>query len=105
MAELQTERAATLRAQYHSQTAKIPWRELQVHYAGGNVVGVSSDLDLVDVAVQLGLDNTQAFEAWIAQGAVQAVRDEQALAWIERDAQVWAVVAAPWILVQERGVG
>ncbi|MEI6545293.1 MAG: DUF2288 family protein [Methylococcales bacterium] len=28
------------------------------------------------------------------------VSDQQALAWLEVDADVWAVVVKPWILVQ-----
>ena len=49
---------------------------------------------------ELGLDNTAQFEAWIAGGEVAPVSDAQALAWYEADAELWAVVAAPWVLVQ-----
>ena len=52
-------REALLRSEYHGQTARIPWHDLQTHYARGNVVMVSPALDLVEVAVQLGMDNSQ----------------------------------------------
>ena len=54
------------------------------------------------MAVQLGLDNTDQFQAWIAAGQVAPVGDEQALAWYERNQELWAVVAPPWVLVQQR---
>ena len=96
------ERAAVLRREFLSQTARIPWQELQPHFAHGSVVRVSSALDLVEVAVQLGMDNTAQFQAWIDAGEIAPVSDTEAGRWIEQNATLWAVVAAPWILVQDR---
>lgn len=101
MADPAEERAALLRHEYHSQTAQIPWHELQTYYARGSVVCVEPGLDLVEVAVQLGLDNTAQFEQWISEGSVAGVSEHQALAWYEGNTALWAVVAAPWVLVQE----
>lgn len=95
-------REARLRREYHGQTAQIPWQDLQTHYARGSVISVSPELDLVEVAVQLGLDNTIAFQGWIDAGAVSPVSEGQALSWFDSGAVLWAVVAAPWVLVQER---
>ena len=91
-----------LRREYHGQTARIRWHELQTYYAAGNVVQVGSEQDLIEVAVQLGLDNTAQFEQWIAAGEVAPVTDEQALTWYDNNTELWAVVAAPWVLVQQR---
>lgn len=102
MAETKTEREDLLRQEYHSQTSRIPWHELQTYYAQGSVVVVAPELDLVEVAVQLGLDNTDCFQRWIETAEVAAVSDEQALLWHEASAKLWAVVAAPWVLVQQR---
>jgi hypothetical protein len=52
--------------------------------------------------VQLGLDNTSQFEQWIADKEVGPVTDEQARQWFEANQELWAVVAAPWVLVQQR---
>lgn len=103
MPEGDAAREELLRGEYHSQTARIPWTELQAHFARGNVIDVAAELDLVDVAVQLGMDNTRAFQDWIDNGAVSPVSEEQALRWFESGAVLWAVVAAPWVLVQEPG--
>lgn len=88
-----------LRGEFHAQTARIGWAELQTHYARGLVVEAAG-VDLVEVALQLTRDNTAQFESWIADGAVTRVDDARALEFFEKEAMVWAVVAAPWVLVQ-----
>jgi hypothetical protein len=90
-----------LRADFHAQTARIAFTELQRYFAGGRLVRVAGSLDLVDVAVALAEDDRDRFEAWIASGTVAGVSDEQARRWLEDDASLWAVVAQPWVLVQE----
>ena len=102
MAEPGTEREALLRQEYLSQTSRICWHELQTYYAHGSVVSVAPGLNLVDVAVQLGLDNANCFQSWIESGEVAAVSDQQALDWYQSNEELWAVVAAPWVLVQQR---
>lgn len=102
MAELDNDRETLLRQEYHGQTARINWHDLQTYYAHGSVISVGADLNLVEVAVQLGLDNTDQFQQWIADKKIVAVADEQALAWYEVNQELWAVVAAPWVLVQLR---
>lgn len=101
MAEVGGERAQLLRAQYHGQTARIRWHELQAAFARGNVIDVAAGLDLVEVAVQLGLDNAAQFERWISAGSVAPLSDDQALAWYDANQELWAVVAPPWVLVQQ----
>ena len=101
MAEPEESREDLLRREYLGQTARIPWRDLQTHYARGSVVLVAPGLDLVEVAVQLGLDNTTRFQQWIDGGQVSAASDELARRWFEDERELWAVVAAPWVLVQE----
>ena len=101
MADGVEERRERLFAEYLGSTGRIPWQNLQTHYAAGSLVYVVAELDLVEVAVQLGLDNTVAFEQWIAAGSVAPVTDEQAMLWYETGKELWAVVAAPWVLVQD----
>lgn len=97
-----SDREALLRREFLGQTARIPWRDLQTYYAHGAVIRVGPDLDLVEVAVQLGLDNKARFETWTGAGQVAPVSEAEALAWFEVEATLWAVVAAPWVLVQQR---
>ena len=82
------------------ETAQIAWRELQYFFARGVVVYVSDKLDLVDVATQVAEDNKDAIEQWMQIGQIAKVTNEQAKAWHNTNAAVWAVVVKPWVLVQ-----
>jgi hypothetical protein len=88
-------------AKLNLETSRIGWHDLQTYYARGHVVRVSSDLDLLDVAAELAADNKAQFERWMAAEQVGEVPAEVARAWYERHAQLWAVVVAPWVLVQD----
>ena len=95
-----SDRETLLLEEYHKQTARIQWHDLQTYYAGGSVIRIGASLDLVNVAVQLGMDNIDQFQQWIAEGAIAPVAESEALAWYESNQQLWAVVASPWVLVQ-----
>ncbi|GAB4117394.1 MAG: DUF2288 family protein [Sideroxydans sp.] len=89
------------RAQLNLETAQIGWRELQPYFARGATLLVGADLDLVEVAYQVSRDNATQVAQWMEAGQISRVSDQQALAWYEADAVVWAVVARPYVLVQE----
>lgn len=89
------------RAQLNLETAQIAWRELQRYFANGATITVGPELDLVEVAFQISADNTLQVSQWMDSGKIGRVTDEQALAWYEADAIVWAVVARPYVLIQE----
>ena len=86
----------------HAETARVQWQELEVHFARGVVIHVASELDLVKVAVDIANDDKPAVERWIAAGQVEHLDTETAKDWSERDPELWAVVVAPWVVVQER---
>jgi hypothetical protein len=87
----------------NAQTGRIAWQELERHFARGVVVWVASDLDLVEVAVSVVRDEKATIEEQVANGKLVQLTDDQASDWAGREAELWAVVAAPWVLVQERG--
>jgi len=89
-----------LRAKVNLETSRIGWRELQRFFASGVAVAVSGDLDLVEVAFQFSEDNKAQVERWLLTGKVGKVSDEQARIWFDADAQMWAVVVSPWVLLQ-----
>ncbi len=91
------------RARINLETSKIAWKELQRFFAGGKALMASADLDLVDVAFQMSEDNVEQILQWAIAGKLVRVPDEQAREWVEADAQVWAVVVSPWVLVQPVG--
>ncbi|CAG0124945.1 hypothetical protein RHDC2_00791 [Rhodocyclaceae bacterium] len=89
-----------LRAKVNLETSRIAWKELQRFFASGAAISVSSELDLVEVALQISEDNKVQVEQWLVSGQIGKVSDEQAKAWYEADADVWAVVVSPYVLVQ-----
>lgn len=90
------------KAKLNLETSRIRWHELQTYFARGQVVRVGKALDLLDVASELTADNRALFEQWLTAGDVGEVSPDTARTWYERDAELWAVVVAPWVLVQDR---
>jgi len=88
------------RAKVISETAKIPWQELQRFFAAGKVILVAPGLDLVDAAYALQEDNIEQVKIWTESQLVTPVSDDQAKDWITGDTMLWAVVVKPWVLVQ-----
>ena len=89
-----------LRAKLNLETARIGWGELQRFYARGNVVRVAEDQDLIEVGVALVRDRKDEFQQWINDGKVAEVKPDEAQRWHDEEASVWALVVAPWVLVQ-----
>ncbi len=90
-----------LRAKLNAETGRLGWTELQRHFARGVVIKVATGMDLVEVALGVARDDKAALAAWLAAGRIGRARSEDAIDWHERDAMFWAVVTAPWVLVQE----
>ena len=90
-----------LRQQLNLETGKLTWHELQRYFARGVVVEVSSELDLVKVAEKFVLDDKKTIQAWMNNNFVTRATDETALQWNTTQPTFWAIVAAPWVLVQQ----
>tara|TARA_R110002074_G_scaffold152936_1_gene307485 strand:- start:52739 stop:53032 length:294 start_codon:yes stop_codon:yes gene_type:complete len=86
----------------HAETAMIEWQGLERFFAKGNLLRVSTDLDLVDAAVELANDNKVIIELWVAENCLAGVSDEEASLWSKGETELWSVVVLPWILVQQR---
>jgi hypothetical protein len=90
------------KTQMIQETARINWSELEQHYVRGVVIHVGNELDLVAVATSFVNDEKTQVEIWITGGEIEPLAVETAKNWSSRDADLWAVVAAPWVLVQEK---
>lgn len=90
-----------LRLKINSETARLPWAELEKHFAQGAVIFVSPDLDLIDVAVRISHDDKESIAGWMGAEKIGKVTDEQAQAWTEGQAALWTSVVHPFILVQQ----
>ncbi|MGE8362448.1 DUF2288 domain-containing protein [Pseudomonas sp.] len=97
-----TEQPSTLYAKLLGETAPIRWQELQPFFARGALLWVAGDQDLIAVAQAVAENDQATVSAWLDAGHLSKLEDERAEDLHTRDPQLWAVVVAPWVLVQER---
>jgi hypothetical protein len=91
----------TLRAKLNLETARLAWPELERHFARGDVVKVAVGVDLIDAALHIAENDAATVEAWLADGRIARANMHDAEGWHARQPMFWAVVVAPWVLVQE----
>lgn len=96
----ETSDTEVLRANINNETSQIQWHELQRFFAGGWLIYVSSNTNLLDVAVAFSLDNKEQVSTWLTSGEVAKVSDEQAKQWHESNTAFWSTVVKPWVLIQ-----
>ncbi|AYC33809.1 DUF2288 domain-containing protein [Pseudomonas cavernae] len=97
-----TEERSTLYAKLLGETAPISWQELQPFFARGALLWVDPALDLIAVALAVAENDPASVAAWLASGQVGKVEAARAEDLLTRDPRLWAVVVAPWVLIQER---
>lgn len=88
------------------ETSRILWKDLQRFYAQGAVLVVAPELDLVVTATAVANDDAAAVSAWMKSDQLTKASEDLAISWLNENCEVWAVVVAPWVLVQrERAAG
>jgi hypothetical protein len=87
----------------NAQTGRLTWSELARHFARGAVVSVDPAQDLVEVAELLVRDSGEVVRRLVSEGRLHRADDRDAIKWQQNQTEFWAVVVAPWILVQETG--
>jgi len=97
-----TNESSTLYAKLLGETAPIRWQELQPFFARGALLWVAGSADLIAVAQAVASDDQARVAEWMSQGVLGKLEDGRAEDLLTRDPQLWAVVVAPWVLVQER---
>ena len=85
----------------NKETAKLSWNELERHFARGSVIKIEQGEDLIETAVLFANDDAKAIENKISKGLVSNASIDDAKTWNERQSEFWAVVVAPFVLVQE----
>ena len=60
-----------------------------------------SEEGFVDTALHIAENNTATVQAWLAEGRIGRAELADAEDWHARQPMFWAVVVAPWVLVQE----
>ena len=90
-----------LRAHLHGETSKLPWVDLEKHFARGVIFKVAKGTDILDVAIVMSRDDKESLEKMINEKKVIGAEIEDAKKWHESSASLWTLVIAPWVLVQE----
>lgn len=85
----------------NGQAGRVSWPELARHFARGVVVCVGREKDLIEVAECLVNDQADRIAKLYQDGVLYRAQDEDAIRWENSGAEFWAVVVAPWVLVQE----
>jgi hypothetical protein len=97
----QTDLEAIEQAKLNTETALMPWHELQRFFAQGVVMHIAPHLDLLEVAGKMSVDDVHTVRAWFEAGELAHVTDALANRWFEHNTELWTVVVKPYILVQE----
>jgi len=92
-----------LRANINNETSQINWNELQRFFAGGWLIYVSAQTNLLDVAVAFTRDDKETVSRWLTSEEVAKVTDEQAKQWHQENTAFWSTVVKPWVLIQPIG--
>ena len=87
--------------QLHSETARLPWNELERHFARGSVIRVKKGLDLIKVAAVIAQDDKDSLKVWLDSGEVANASTDDAKKWSACESEFWTVVVAPFVIVQE----
>ena len=88
------------RYKINAETGRLPWQALEKFFANGSLIYVDRSLDLVEVAYEFSKDNAEKTKLWLGSGEVAKLSDEQAIAFQKENAEFWAVVVRPWVLIQ-----
>lgn len=91
-----------LETRLNLETGRITWKELGFFFARGRILQVTGDLDLIEVASALANDKASQVSAWLDAQQVRILPDAVAKIWAADDHNLWAVVVAPWVVVQKR---
>lgn len=96
-----TEHETSIYTKLNLDSGKLTWQEMQPHFARGAVVRVSPELDLIEVGAAMAADEAETLSRWIRDGRVGRATETEARDWNARSPLFWAIVVAPWVLVQE----
>lgn len=78
------------------------WEWLRAHLERGALIRVSSELDLVDVALKVANDDAAAVQQWLASGEIRRPVPLEIEAWdTNRTLTFSMIIVSPYILFQE----
>ena len=97
----ETENTISQEQRINLETARIGWQELQRFFAMGVLIVIERDMDLISMASAFIDDDSDQIQSLMADRNVRKAGTGGAKRWNQVNAEFWAVVVAPWVLVQE----
>jgi len=94
------ENKLSLKERLNLETAKISWKELEVFFAKGNLLTVSSGQNLINVAEQIASDKQNEIESLILSKNIEFASPSWVKENCANNPTLWAVVVAPYVVCQ-----
>jgi hypothetical protein len=94
-------KSETLRKNLESESGPLCWQELEKHFARGAVRVISSNANLIDIAINIAENNIEQISDALASKTVTEATDSQAKQWQQLNSSFQCVVVAPFVLIQE----
>jgi len=88
-------------AHLNAQTGQITWQELQPFFAKGALQYLATGYDLIDIATALIRDDKLIILPLVEAKILGPLEDAKAKE-IQMNDEFWAVVIAPWVLIQPK---
>ena len=90
-----------LRKNLESESGYLNWQELEKHFARGAIRVISSDSNLIDLAMDIAQNKTDNITNAISNNSIFEPTNSQALHWQQNNSNFLCVVVAPFVLIQE----
>jgi hypothetical protein len=102
MSSMSNNEKKLLEAKLNSETAVAYWKELEVFFARGQLLLVDQSLDLIDIAIAIHLDDKLKIESLLTAGRLSQPSTDWVKLHCQPDTPFWAVVVAPFVVIQHK---
>jgi hypothetical protein len=90
------------RLRLEENLGQVQFSDLRAHLDRDAVFVVEGTLSLMDCAVSVAMDDVELIQGWISSGELRKPSRQERVDWPGREAPLWwAVVVAPFVLVQD----
>ncbi|MDH3976776.1 MAG: DUF2288 domain-containing protein [Deltaproteobacteria bacterium] len=96
-----TNNTENLREKLEKEVGPADWKVIGPHYTRGAVIIVSSELDLIDVAIKVAQDDVDLVQDWIKEEKLLRPTPDDAKEWKEKGIELSSIVVSPFVLVQQ----
>jgi hypothetical protein len=98
---MSTQHEQQLREKLTGELGVATWKSLIPEMLTKSLFYVSSDLDLVEVGVQVALDHTSEVKKWLETGHLTRPTPEQITAWETFGSIFQFIIVEPYVFFQE----